>query len=131
MGTGDDADRGQLEGTDLEEHQGPPATYGPLLGNEHHPAGHGAALGVGGVPGWWVWTQRHRLRHGVVSVTPATRRGAVNVTLWFVGLAGIAVAGRLLVGGPRPLWFAVALAVMVPVGRRWDRRTAQRATAPD
>jgi hypothetical protein len=106
----------------------PTADAGPLLGAGHHPAGHGAALGVGGVPGWWTWVHRHRLRRGFDAVTPATWRGTVNVTLWFVGLVGIAVAGRLLVGGPRPVWFVVALAVMVPVGRWWDRRPGRRTT---
>jgi hypothetical protein len=92
------------------------------LGDEDRPAAHGAALGVGGVDGWWAWKHRRQTRRGVESVPPATRRGTLHVLLWFAGLAAITMLGPVVVAWPPPVWFGIAVIVMVGAGWLWDRR---------
>lgn len=92
-----------------------------LLGGENSSLAHGAALGTGGIDTWWTWRSRRRLRRGVDAVSPGTLRGAFNVTLWFVGLVAIAIAG-IVVGVPPVVATPVSIVIMVLVGRRWDRR---------
>lgn len=91
------------------------------LGDDDPPAAHGAALGAGGVGGWWAWRNRRQTRDGVDSVSPATGRGTLHALLWFAGLAAIVAVGPLVVAWPRAVWFAIAVVVMVGVGLLWDR----------
>ena len=91
------------------------------LGEDDRPAAHGAAIGVGGIGGWWAWRNRRRTRNGVDSVPPATGRGTLHVLLWFAGLAVIVAVGPLVVAWPPAVWFAIAVVVMVGVGVLWDR----------
>lgn len=93
------------------------------LGDEDPPIAHGAALGAGGVEGWWAWKHRRRTRRGMDAVSPATWRGATHVMLWCCGLIAITAVGASLGAGPPALWFAIAVLVMVGVAWAWDRRT--------
>lgn len=101
------------------------------LGEEDRPASHRAALGAGGVDGWWTWKHRRRMRRGVDSVSPATWRGTLHVLVWFAGLAAITMVGSAVVAWPRPRWFLIALVVMVGVGWMWDRRAQQHFVKSD
>jgi hypothetical protein len=92
------------------------------LGPDDPSAAHGAALGIGGIDGWWAWRHRRRTQRGIDAVSPATGRGALPVTLWFCGLAAITFVGPLLFGGPRFVWFAVGVVVMILAGWWWDAR---------
>jgi hypothetical protein len=100
------------------------------LGDEDPALAHGAALGAGGLHGWWAWKHRRRTRRGVDSVSPATWRGTVNVALWFGGLFAITFLGPMVVAWPRAVWFAVALVVMIAVGRWRDRSTGSVRSLP-
>ena len=95
---------------------------GSKLDADDPAAAHGAALGVGGLEGWWAWMHRRRTRRGIDAVSPVTARGAAHVALWFCGLAAITLIGSVAVGGPTVVWFAIGLAVMLLVGRWWDTR---------
>jgi hypothetical protein len=97
-------------------------TPGASLGPDDPSAAHGAALGIGGIDGWWAWKHRRRTQRGIDAVSPATARGALHVALWFCGVAAITIVGPVLLGGPRSLWFAVGLTVMFLVGWGWDAR---------
>lgn len=101
------------------------------LGHEDPPIDHGAALGAGGVEGWWAWKHRRQTRRGVESVSPATWRGTLHVMVWSAGLVAITVVGPLVVGWPRPVWFCVAVVVMVGVGWLWDRRSQRPDATSD
>lgn len=92
------------------------------LGDEDPPASHGAALGAGGIDGWWAWKNRRQMRRAMDAASPATGRGALHVALWFAGMAAITVVGPLIAAWPRPVWFVVALVVMGGVGWLWDHR---------
>ena len=93
------------------------------LGADDPPAAHGAALGAGGVEGWWAWKHRRRTQRGMEAVAPATLRGTVEVALWLCGLIAINTVGPMIVSLPRPIWWVVAAAVMVVVARWWRRRS--------
>jgi hypothetical protein len=93
-----------------------------LLGREDSSLAHGAALGTGGIDTWWTWRSRRRIRRGVDAVSPGTLRGAINVTLWFVGLVAIAMAGIFVIGVPPVVATPVSIGIMVLIGRWWDRR---------
>ena len=90
--------------------------------NADAPEAHGAALGILGIDGWFVWRDRRRLRRAADEVTPLTWRGTRNVSLWLVGLAAIACIGVLLLPGPALAWCVAALCIMVLVGWWWDHR---------
>lgn len=94
-----------------------------FLGEEDPSIAHGAALGAGGIEGWWSWRSRRQLKRGVDGVPPGTWRGAFHVLLWFAGLAAIIVLGTVLTSLSPIVWTAIGLVVMYGVGRWWDART--------
>jgi hypothetical protein len=121
----------RLSERSTSDHDRPKARWS--LGDDDPAVAHGAALGAGGLKGWWAWKHRRQIRRGVDRVSPATWRGTVNVALWFGGLLAITVVGPMVVAWPRAVWFAVALVVMVAVGWWWDRsadRVSARASDP-
>lgn len=93
-----------------------------FLGEEDPSIAHGAALGAGGVEGWWAWRNRRRTQRGVDAVSPGTARGALHVALWFAGLASIIVLGTLLTSLSPIVWTAIGLVVMYGVGRWWGAK---------
>lgn len=62
------------------------------------------------------------MRSAVNGVRPGTWRGAVPVVVWLALVVGIAVGGRMFIGGPGALWLVVALVVMIPVAAWWPKR---------
>jgi hypothetical protein len=87
------------------------------------PLATGAAFGVLGFEGGWIWRYRRSTRRGADSVSPATWLGTVHVCAWIAGLIAITVAGRLLAPAFGIGSFVVALAVMIGVAAWWDRRS--------
>lgn len=55
-------------------------------------------------------------------MSPATLRGTVEVALWLCGLLALGLLGPMVVSLPWPIWWLVALVVMVAVARWWRRR---------
>lgn len=101
-------------------------TPGAWPSDDDHPAAHGAALGAGGIAGWWAWKHRRSTQRGVDAVSPMTVRGTVHVALWFTGLALVIVIGASMTDWPLAAWLAIALVVMVAVGRWWEARDIGR-----
>jgi hypothetical protein len=81
------------------------------------PAALGAAFAMFGLLGAFLLGGRKPL---LGDVRPATGRGTLHATAWFSGLAAITVIGQLVLPLPRPLWFLIAFAAMLLVGRAWD-----------
>lgn len=75
--------------------------------------------------GLLVW--RHRLFDGIrrdtAHISPMTAGGSLRVVAWFLGVAAIALFGRLVAPGLGRWWIAIAFAVMFAVAARRDRRS--------
>jgi hypothetical protein len=83
----------------------------------------GAAFGVLGFEGGWIWRYRRSTQRGADAVSAATWQGTLHVCAWIAGLIALTVAGRVLAPGFGVGSFLIALVVMVAVAAWWDRRT--------
>ncbi len=86
------------------------------------PLSTGAAFGVLGFEGGWIWRSRRATRRGVDSVSPATWLGTLHVCAWLLGLTALTVVGRVFAPAFGIGSFVIALAVMIAVAAWWDRR---------